>query len=147
MDVAFFSKCSLFASPDEVCMPTYNCFDHKAVKFLLECSNCEEKPIIEKFRIYGSADYSAKIELIEQIDFIPKCYTDINEICEEKYDFFDKRVEAHVPRRTRHPQSPLFLWITSNTLNLLRKRRSQKRLLLMKTTTYRKMQVANCRTR
>ena len=97
----------------------------------------------KNFRSYGSADYSAKKELLEQIDFVPKCYSDINQMC-EMHDFLARIVEAHIPRRTRHRQS-ILPWITFSTSNLLNKLRTQKRLLLMKPATYRKMQVAKLR--
>ena len=51
----------------------------KSCKILLECPNWEEEPIKENFRRYGNTDYSAMNELLEQSDFTPKCYTDINQ--------------------------------------------------------------------
>ena len=141
LDVAFFRNCSLFASPNEVFAQIYDCSDHKAVKLSLEFPNSEEKPIIGNFRSCGSADYPAINELLEKIESSSKCYTDINQMCEEMYDSFDRIVEALIPRRTRHRQL-IPPWITSSRSNLLNKLTTQRKLLLLKPTTCWKMQAA-----
>ena len=55
LEVAFFRNCSL-ASLNEEFTQSYDCSDHKALKFFLECPTCEEKPIRRSFRRFGSAD-------------------------------------------------------------------------------------------
>ena len=75
--------------------------------------------------------------MIKTADFKPVCYTNINNICEEMYDFFDKIAQATIPKRTRHRQS-LPPWITPSTSNLMRKLNTQRKLVANKPTSYRK---------
>ena len=60
---------------------------------------------------------------------------------EERCDFLDRKVERHIPRRTRHRHS-IPSWKTFTTSNLINKPRTQRKLLLMKSISYGKMQVA-----
>ena len=64
-------------------------------------------------------------------------YTNINNISEEMYDFFDKVAEAMIPKRTRHRQS-LSAWISTSTSNLMKKLNTQCILVANKPTPYRK---------
>ena len=75
--------------------------------------------------------------MIKIPDFKPMCYTNINNICEEMYDFFDKVAQATIPKRTRHSQS-LPPWITPSTSNLMKKLNTQHKLVASKPTSYRK---------
>ena len=75
--------------------------------------------------------------MIKIADFKPVCYTNINNLCEEMYDFFDKVAEAKIPKRTRHRQS-LPPWITPSTSNLMKKMNTQRKIVANKPTSYRK---------
>ena len=68
------------------------------------------------------------------------CHTNVNKMCEEFYQYVDKVVEIYVLRRTRHRQS-LPPWISAFTSNLMKKLKTQKRLLERKPTSYRKAAV------
>ena len=65
------------------------------------------------------------------------CYTNIDNMCEEKYNLFDKVAQATIPKKTRHRQS-LPPWITPSTSNLMKKLNTQPKLLANKPTSYRK---------
>ena len=80
--------------------------------------------------------------MIKIADFKPVCYTNINNMCEEMYDFFDKVAQATITKRTRHRQS-LPPWITPSTSNLMKKLNTQRKLVANKPTSYRKNIVRN----
>ena len=68
------------------------------------------------------------------------CHTNVNTTCEEFCQYVDKVVETYLPRRTRHRQSrpP---WISAFTSNLMKKLKTQKKILERKPTSYRKAAV------
>ena len=76
--------------------------------------------------------------MIKIADFKPVCYTNINNMCEEMYDFFDRVAQATIPKRTRHRQS-LPPCITPSTSNLMMKLNTQRILVANKPTSYRKI--------
>ena len=122
---------------DEEFTKTFNCSDHKAISLLVECPHNEKKPTMRNFRSFGRADYSEVSEMIKIADFKPVCYTNINNIGEEMYDFFGKVAQATIPKMTRHRQS-LPPWITPSTSNLMKKLNTQRKLVANKPTSYRK---------
>ena len=69
--------------------------------------------------------------------FKPVCYTKINNMREEIYDFFDKVTQATIPKRIRHRQS-LPPWITPSASNLMKKLNTQRKLVANKPMSYRK---------
>ena len=69
--------------------------------------------------------------MIKIADFKPVCYTNINTMCEEMYDFFDKVVQATIPKKTRHRQS-LPPWIAPKTSNLMKNLNTQRKLVAKK---------------
>ena len=75
--------------------------------------------------------------MIKTADFKPVCYTNINIMCGEMYDFFDKVAQATIPKSTRQRQS-LPPWITPSTSNLMKKLNTQRKLEANKPTSYRK---------
>ena len=66
----------------------------------------------------------------------------INNMCKEMYDFFDKVAQATTPKRTKHRQS-LPPWITPSTSNLMKTLNTQRKLVANETTSYRKNNVRN----
>ena len=137
LDVAFYRNCYMHSALDEVFTKTFNSSDHKAISLLVECPNTEMKPILRTYRSFGRADYSEVSEMIKIADFKPVCYTNINNMCKEMYDFFDKVAQATIPKRTRHRQS-LPPWITPSRSILMKKLNTQRKLVANKTTSYRK---------
>ena len=95
------------------------------------------KPTLGTFRNFGRIDYSEVSKMIKIADFKPECYTNINNLCEEMYDFFDKVAQATIPKRTRHSQS-LPPWITPSMSNLMKKLNTQRELVASKPKSYRK---------
>ena len=75
--------------------------------------------------------------MIKIAEFKPVYYKNINNMCEEMHDFFDKVAQATIPKKTRHRQS-LSPWIKPSTSNLMKKLNTQRRLLAKKPTSYRK---------
>ena len=75
--------------------------------------------------------------MIKIADFKPVCYTNINTMCKEMYDFCDKVAQATIPQSTRHRQS-LPPWITPSTSNLRKNLNTQGKLVANKPTSCRK---------
>ena len=69
--------------------------------------------------------------MIKIAEFKPVCYTNINDMCKEMYDFFNKVAQATIHKRTRHMQSPS-PWITPSTSNLIKKLSTQLKLVAKK---------------
>ena len=105
---------------DEEFTKTINCSDYKAISRLVYCPHAEMKP-----------------NTIKIADFKQLSYTNIDNMCEEMNDFFDKVAQAKISKRTRHRQS-LPPWITSSTSNLMKKLKTQRELVAKKPTLYRK---------
>ena len=141
LDVAFHRNCNLFAELDHTFSYIYDVSDHQAIHLMLECSLMEKKPVMQNYRSFGSADYDGINDYLKANPFEPICYTDINNMCEEYYQYIDKALEIFVPRRTRHRQS-LPPWISSFTSHLMKKLKTQKQQLQRKPTSYRQQQVA-----
>ena len=122
---------------DEEFTKRFNCSDHKAISLLVECPHTEMKPTLRTLRSFGRADYSEVSKMIKITDFKAVCYTNINNMCEEIYNFFDKVAQATIPKRTKHRQS-LQPWITPSTSNLMKKLNTQRKLVAYKPASYRK---------
>ena len=115
----------------------FNCSDHKPISDLVECPHTELKPTLITFRNFGRADYSEVSEMIKHADFKPVYYTNINNMCKDMYDFFDKVAQAMIPKRTRHRQS-LPSCITPSTSKLIKSLDTQRKLVANKPTSYQK---------
>ena len=97
MNVAVFRNCGFCGRSDEVVTQAYDCSDQKAVKLPPQYANCERSSNKQSFRNYGNADCAARKESnFERADFIATEVIDIKQICEKRFDFLDKVVEAHV---------------------------------------------------
>ena len=104
---------------------------------LLEIPNQEIKPPIDNFRSFGSADYSEVNLTMEQAEFEAVCYSTIDNMCNQFYEYLEKIIGIYVPRRARHCQS-LPPWITLRTSNLMKRLKTRKRQLKLKPTSYRR---------
>ena len=93
--------------------------------------------MFKNFRSFGRVEYSEVSEMIKIADFKPVCYKNINNMCEEMYNFFDKVAQATIAKKTRHRQS-LPPWITPSTSNLMKNLNTQPKLVTNKPTSYRK---------
>ena len=69
LDVAVFKNCNLNASNDEIFTQAYNCSDHKTIKLSMEFPTQVEKPVIENYRSFGSADSSEINRILENVEF------------------------------------------------------------------------------
>ena len=137
LDVAFYQNCYMHSAPDEEFTKTFYCSDHKAISLLVECPHTEIKPTLRTFRSFGRVDYSKVSKMITIAAFKPVYYTNINNMCEEMYFFFNKVAQATIPKRTRHRQS-LQPGIPPSTSNLMKKLNNQSKFVANKPTSYRK---------
>ena len=137
---AFYQNCHLSAELDKSFPSIYNLTDHEAIPLSLENPVTETEPLIQKFRIFGNADYDAINEHLVEKPFQSICYTNINKMSEEFTRYLDGIFDLYVPKRTRHRQS-LLPWISCVTSNLINKLKTQKRLWENKPPSYRKQLV------
>ena len=142
LDVAFYKNCNLVAHLDEKFSSIYDCSDHKSIQLTLECPRQDAKETLGNFRSFGNADYESINKILSTEPFKPVCFTNINNMCEEFYQYMDQIFEVHVPKRTRHGQS-LPPWISSFTSYNMKRLQTQKLLLSEKPTSYRKQEVLN----
>ena len=73
------------AEKDNDVTKVYNITNLHAVKMRLECSHHQQKPIFEKYRSYGRADYQKLNDIMSTRLFSPVCYTNIDmysELCQ-----------------------------------------------------------------
>ncbi|XP_075262534.1 uncharacterized protein LOC142354154 [Convolutriloba macropyga] len=140
LDVAFYKNCNLVAQLDEKFSSIYDCSDLKSTQLTLECPSQDAKETLGNFRSFGNADYESINKILSTEPFKPVCFTNINNICEEFYQYMDQIFEVYVPKRTRHRQS-LPPWISSFTSYNMKRLQTQKRLLSEKPTSYRKQEV------
>ena len=90
------SSCIVFTSPEEDIKKVYSCSVHIVIKLLRECPNLGEKPLLENFRNFHTADHAQLDDLHEWIELKPNCHTNIKRMFEELYDFFDSLIDPNV---------------------------------------------------
>ena len=83
IDLVFQRKCNTLAEKDDDFTKVYNITNHHALKIRLECSRYQQKPIFEKYRSYGGADYQKMINNISTRPFSPVCHTNIKNMYSE----------------------------------------------------------------
>ena len=105
LDVSSYKNCNLVAHLDEKFSSIYDCSDHKSIQLTLECPRQDAKETLGNFRNFGNADYESINNILSTEPFKPVCFTNINNMCEEFYQYMDQILEVHVPKRTRHRQS------------------------------------------
>ena len=125
LDVAFHRNCLVHAQRDEFFDKQYDCSDHQSINLNVEIEHQEAKPVIDKYRSFGKADFEGINNAMADKVFNPICYTNIDKTCQELYDYFENLLEIYMPRRTAHRQQ-LPSWITQSTSNLMKKLNTQK---------------------
>ena len=111
------------------------------MKMRLECSHHQQKPIFEKYRSYGKADYQKMIDVISTRPFSPFCHTNIDNMYSELCQYTENLIQECVPLRTRHGQE-IPPWITPSTSDLINKLKTQKKVLLERPTASRRNNVS-----
>ena len=128
---------TLLTKNSQKLLTVHKATSHKATSLLVEFPHTEMKPTLRTIRSFGRAVYSEVSEIIRIGDFKPVCYTNINNMCEEMSEFFDKVAQATIPKNKGHRQS-LPPWITPSTPNLMKKLNIQRKLVAKKPMSYRK---------
>ena len=70
---------------------------------------------------------SLKSDIIND-PFLPKCYSNIDKMLDEWYDWVNKKLEKHCPKRTQHRYS-LPPWVSQESSNLMKKLNTAEKLL------------------
>ena len=135
IDLVFQRKGNILAENDNDFTKVYNITYHHAVKMRLECSHHQQKPIFEKYRSYGRADYQKMIDIMSTRPFSQVCHTNFDTMYSELCQYTENLIQECVPLRTRHRQETP-PWITPSTSNLKNKLKTQKKVLLERPTAY-----------
>ena len=69
---------------------------------------------------FTSCDYDDAKNMILETPFSPICYSNINKMVDEWYDWIFKIIDASVPVRSNH-RAQLSPWVTGRTFNVLKK--------------------------
>ena len=94
---------------------------------------------------FNAADYEEILKIMENSPSEPTCYSNIDNMVNEFYNYFNDNIEKCVPRRTTHRQT-LPSWFTPESSHLLKKLETQRKLLKMKPTAYRKQKIKTLET-
>ena len=141
IDLVFQRKCIILAEKDNDFTKVYNITNHHAVKMRLECLHHQQKPIFEKYRSYGRADYQKMIDVMSTRPFSPVCHTNIDNMYSELCQYTENLIQKCVPLRTR-PRQEMPPWVTPSTSNLINKLKTQKKVHLERSTAYRRNNVS-----
>ena len=134
INLIFQRKCIILAEIDNDSTKVYNITNH-AVKMRLECSQHQQRPIFEKYRSYGRADYQKMIDIMSTRPFSPVCHTNIDNMYSELCQYTENSKQECVPLRTRHRQEM--------PPRISNKLKTQKKVLLERPTAYRRNNVSN----
>ena len=101
--------------------------DHKPLYTTIAAFSCIALPKITNHRYdFKRADWDSLNSSIEIVPFIPYCYSNLNEIIRQWYEWLWEKIEKFVPRITEH-RSRLQPWITPATSHLIKKLQTMKR--------------------
>ena len=101
--------------------------DHKPLYTTIAAFSCINLPKITNHRYaFKRADWDSLNSSIETEPFIPYCYSNVNEIIRQWYEWLCEKIEKFVPRITEH-RSRLQPWITPATSHLIKKLQTMKR--------------------
>lgn len=142
LDVAYYRNVSVSATPNEFFDKIYDCSDHRSILLSFEFEQLKPKPVLQKYWSFGRADFEGINITMKQNPFVPICFSNIDQMLKQLYEYLENLFESYVPRRTAHRQQ-LPPWITPSTSNLMKKLATQKRLLETKPTSYRQRTVSH----
>lgn len=141
LDVVLHRNSQVTTLKDDKIEQIYDCTDHSAICIKIDCPATRAvKAPRDHFLSYGSADFGDLRRKMIEIPFKPVCFTNVNNLCGELYEYFDLILTNSVPRRSRHRQS-LPPWISPETSNLMKRLSTKKSQLARKPTSYRRNQV------
>ena len=104
-----------------------NNYNHKPLYTTIAAFSCINLPKITNHRYaFKRADWDSLNSSIEPEPFIPYCYSNVNEIIRQWYEWLWEKIEKFVPRITEH-RSRLQPWITPATSHLIKKLQTMKR--------------------
>ena len=118
LDLVFIRNCSPTVAKDHTFDALFDVLHQKAVSISFDLATYETKRPIKKYFSFSRADFDsigAKI-LNHPLEFT--CFSDINNMCLEFYEYVDKMLLEFVPQRNFHTQG-LPPWITPETFNLM----------------------------
>ena len=92
------------------------------------------------FWSFGSGDYDRIVGAMKDRAFNPQCYTNVDKRYNELQDYLTDLIDTHIPKRTKYRQS-LPPWITPSTSHQMKILNTQKRFLVKRPTSYRKIKV------
>ena len=121
-------------------MILYSISNHNPVALEIEMPIYIQQTATKTAYSFNAADYEEVLKIMETSPFEPTCYSNINNMVNEFIIYLNDNIEKCVPRRTTHRQT-LPSWVTPENSHLLKKLDTQRKLLKLKPTAYRKQKV------
>ena len=120
------------AKIDLVFRQLFDVSDHEPILISIKEHREERKPSVSNYFSFCVANYDAMRRQVTLFPFEATCFTNINRMVEEFYDYFKSLIKKHCPKRTQHRQlvPPWFSSETSHTMKMLSiARRAQRKKL------------------
>ena len=95
--------------------------DHEPTLISIKEHREERKTPVSNYSSFCNADYDAMRREMTLFPFGATCFTNIDRMVEEFYDYIKSLIEKHCPKSTQHRQlvPPWFSWETSHTMKML----------------------------
>ena len=117
------------AKIDLVLRQLFGVSDHEPILISIKEHREERKTPVSNYFSFRNADYGAMRREMALFPFAATCFTNIDRMVEEFYDYIKSLIEKHCPKRTQHRQlvPPWFSRETSHTMKMLSTARRAQR--------------------
>ena len=100
--------------------------DHKPIVTTIDLEKEETQFAVTDIKYaFNKGDWDELNKSILQEPFQPYCYSNVDELLKQWYEWLWKKIDKHIPRITKH-RSQLPPWISNVTSNLMNKLKTMK---------------------
>ena len=145
LKIALHRNLSVLCEENHIVQKLYIISHHTPVALEIEMPIYIQQTTTKTAYSFNAADYEEILQIMENSPFEPTCYSNIDNMVNEFYVYLNDIPEKCVPRRTTHRQT-LPSWFTPETSHLLKKLGTQKKVLKLKPTAYRKQKMKTLET-
>ena len=145
LNIALHRNLSVLCEENHIVQNLYIISNHTPVALEIEMPIYIQQTTTKTAYSFNAADYEEILKIMENSPFEPTCYSNIDNMVNEFYVYLNDIIEKCVPRRTTHRQT-FPSWFTPETSHLLKKLETQRKLLKLKPTAYRKQKMKTLET-
>ena len=145
LDFALHRNLSILFKENHFVEKLYIISNHNSVPLEYEMPIYKQQTATKTAYSLNAADYKEIIKIMENSLFERTCYLNIDNMVNEFYVYLNDIIEKCVPRRTTHRQT-LPSWFNPETSHLLQKFETQRKLLNLTPTAYRKQKTKTLET-